>query len=185
MKCIYCPDETIETETYENLYLDEILEPKDIGFFHGSFDVVYGELLASKPELMQKKNVIFRYQLFDKSIYGPMIAGHWHDGKIYDDLIYCGSPFRYKFNEDECKGLSFVQYDTEDKSYLYYRIQNPVCAEYITYEIYSNLYNSKDDYKKIIDELYELELGKCYEPHCDAHGNYGDAEVHAVYDMYC
>lgn len=38
---------------------------------------------------------------------------------------------------------------------------------------------------QIIDELYELELGKCYEPHCDAHGNYGDAEVHAVYDMHC
>ena len=36
---------------------------------------------------------------------------------------------------------------------------------------------------KIIDELYELEYGKRYEPHCDSHGNYGDAKVHAVYDM--
>ena len=36
---------------------------------------------------------------------------------------------------------------------------------------------------KIIDELYELEYGKSYEPHCDSHGNYGDAKVHAVYDM--
>lgn len=36
---------------------------------------------------------------------------------------------------------------------------------------------------KIIDELYELELDKCYEPHCDSHENYGDVNVHAVYDM--
>ena len=36
---------------------------------------------------------------------------------------------------------------------------------------------------KIIDELYELEYGESYEPHCDAHGNYGDVNVHAVYDM--
>ena len=34
-----------------------------------------------------------------------MIAGHWHDGKQYDDLYYVGSPTRYKFNEDEKKGI--------------------------------------------------------------------------------
>ena len=38
---------------------------------------------------------------------------------------------------------------------------------------------------KNIDKLYELELGKCYEPYCDARGNYGDVNVHAVYDMHC
>ena len=36
---------------------------------------------------------------------------------------------------------------------------------------------------RIIDELYELEYGESYEPHCDSHGNYGDVNVHAVYDL--
>lgn len=153
LKCIYCPDELMQTSDYEDLFINKILEIKDIGFFHGSFDVVYGELLKCKPELMEKKNVIFRYNLFNNSITGPLIAGHWHDGKIYDDLIYCGSPFRYKFNEDEIKGLSFIQYNTDDKSYFYQRITNPICPEYITYEIYSNIFKSNEDYTNIIKDL--------------------------------
>ena len=153
MKCIYCPDETIETSEYEDIYLNEIIQVKDIGFFHGSFDVVYGELLATKPELLQRKNIIFRYSLWDKTILGPMISGHWHDGKQYDDLYYTGSPFRYKFNEDEPKGISFIQYDTEEKSYYYKKITNPLCASYITYDIYTNLVDDKSVYAKIVDDI--------------------------------
>jgi len=156
LKCIYCPDETIETSEYEDLYLDEILSLKDIGFFHGSFDVVYGELLKRKPELLKKNNVIFRYDLWNKTIYGPMIAGHWHDGKQYDNLYYCGTPFRYEFGEEEPKGILFVRYNTENHKYYVKKVLNPLCAEYITYEVYTNLYNSKEDYQKIIDDIRNI-----------------------------
>lgn len=153
LNCIYCPDETIETSEYEELYLNEILTMRDIGFFHGSFDVVFGELLERKPEMFKKKNVIFRYDLFNKTTYGPLIAGHWHDGKIYDDLIYCGSPFRYKFNEDEIKGLTFIQYDTETHKYYHKRIPNALCPEYITFEVYTNMYQTKDQYIDLINKI--------------------------------
>ena len=43
--CCYCPDEVIETSEYESKYMDMILQLKDIGFFHGSFDIVYGDLI--------------------------------------------------------------------------------------------------------------------------------------------
>ena len=153
LNCIYCPDETIETSEYEFIYTNQILAKKNIGFFHGSFDVVYGELLASKPELMKKQNVVFRYDLWNKVIDGPMIAGHWHDGKQYDNLYYCGSPHRYKFNEDEPKGFIFTQYDIETNEYYVKKIINPLCAIYKTYEIYSNMYNTKEDYKKVVDDI--------------------------------
>ena len=162
LTCLYCPDETIETSEYEMLYLNELLTMKDIGFFHGSFDVVFGELLERKPDLIKKKNVIFNYDIFNKTTYGPMIAGHWHDGKIYDNLIYCGSPFRYKFNEDEVKGLSFIQYDTDTHEYMYERIYNPLCARYETIEIYTNMYNSKEQYVDVVN-MIEKKLNELLE----------------------
>ena len=167
LRCIYCPDEIIQTDDYEDMYVNEILSIHDIGFFHGSFDVVYGELLRAKPELMNKKNVIFKYSLWDKVIYGPMISGHWHDGKQYDDLYYCGSPFRYKFNEDEDKGLGFLQYDTEDQSYFYRKITNCMSSEYITHEIYSNIYNSKEDFNRAMNDIDEIIESFELKPHLD------------------
>ena len=156
LNCVYCPDELIQTSEYEEIYLDEILQKKDIGFFHGSFDVVYGKLLESKPELMEKNNVIFHYELWNKTIYGPMIAGHWHDGKSYNDLHYCGTPFCYEFNEEEPKGFLLVEYDTESKEYSVGKIKNPISPEYITYEVYTNLYEDKEYYQKIIEDIRNI-----------------------------
>lgn len=155
LTCVYCPDETIETSEYETVYLNELLQIKDIGFFHGSFDVVFGELLSSKPEILSRKNVIYRYDVWNKTTHGPLIAGHWHDGKQYNDLYYVGSPFRYKFNEDEDKGIGFIIYDTLEKSYNYQKIKNPFASEYVTIDIYSNLYNTKEDYSVIVNKINE------------------------------
>lgn len=151
--CCYCPDETIETSEYEKNNLDTILKLKDIGFFHGSFDIVYGDLLEHKPELIKSNNVMYKYDLWNKQIRGPLIAGHWHDGKQYEELYYCGSPFRWVFNEDNPKGFLFLQYDTEDHTYFIQKILNPFCAQYITYEIFTNSYATKEDYVFIIDEI--------------------------------
>lgn len=159
LTCVYCPDELLQTSIYEDTYLDEILQRKDIGFFHGSFDVVYGRLLESKPTILDKNNVVFRYELWNKTINGPMIAGHWHDGKTYDDLYYCGSPFRYAFDEEEPKGFLLIQYDTESKEYGVGRILNPISPEYITYEIYTNMYQTKEDYQKAIEDIRKVLQG--------------------------
>lgn len=153
IRIIYCPDELLQTDTYEMEYTNEIVCMKDIGFFHGSFDVVYGELLAAKPELMEKNNVIFHYNLFNKSIKGPMLAGHWHDGKTYEDLIYTGSPFRYKFNEDEPKGITFIQYNSDDQTYMSKKMINPLCPIYQTYDVYTNMFETKDDYASILKDI--------------------------------
>lgn len=153
LECIYCPDELLSPEEYELKYVDEIMKMHDIGFYHGSFDVVYGELLEAKPELLKRKNVIFKYALWNNTIHGPMISGHWHDGKQYDSLYYVGSPFRYKFNEDEPKGFGFISYDTEDHSYLYEKILNPLSSEYVTFELYSNIYHTQEDYRRVLQTI--------------------------------
>lgn len=151
--CCYCPDEQIQTDEYEIKYINEILKMKDIGFFHGSFDLVLGESLMKKPEIIGKNNVIYRYKLWSSQIKGPLISGHWHDGKQYEELYYVGSPFRWEFKEDEEKGFLFIQYDTEDNNYYIQKIINPLAAKYLTYEVYSNLFEDKDDYVDIIQDI--------------------------------
>lgn len=160
--CCYCPDETLCISDYEKRYINEILTEKDIGFFHGSFDLVYGDLYdVVARDILDKKipTVIYNYDLWSPGIKGPLIAGHWHNGENYKELYYCGSPFRWKFNEDEPKGFLTICYDTEDSSYMINKIINPLCAQYITYEVYSNLYTSKDDYTNIVMSIKEILKG--------------------------
>ena len=40
-----------------------------------------------------------------------LAIGEQFFGKQYDELYYCGSPFRWKFNEDEEKRFLFIRYD--------------------------------------------------------------------------
>lgn len=165
LHCIYCPDETLQTDDYEETYINEMLHIHDIGFFHGSFDVVYGSLLESNPSLAQKKNVIFSYEKWNKLIHGPLLAGHWHDGKQWDELHYGGSPIRYKFDENEDKGILFVSYDIETKDYFVHKIKNPFACEYITYEMYSIACDGKESYTRLIEDV-EMEYKRLQEhPH--------------------
>ena len=69
-------------------------------------------------------------------------------------------------------------YNGAERSWKFFDSDGDVDAKNAGLYIIENKINDR-----IIDELYELELDKCYEPHCDAHGNYGDVNVHAVYDM--
>ena len=153
LHCIYCPDELLTTEEYETTYLDLLLQEHDLAFFHGSFDVIYGSLLESHPEIMKQKNVIYRYDYWNKLVKGPLIAGHWHDGNVYDNLYYCGSPFRWSFGEENDKGFLFLQYDTNTSEYLIEKIKNPLAATYATFQIYSNLYRTKETYQSLLNEI--------------------------------
>lgn len=80
-----------------------------------------------------------------------MISGHWHNGDELDSLIYIGSYERWAFNEEDPKGFGFIQIDTETNEYFYQKIINQFAPDYITYNIETNIYNSIDDYKKLVD----------------------------------
>lgn len=154
LRVIFCPDELLTNEEYYDLYLDEILKGNQIGFFHGSFDVVYMERNINHSN--QNKNVCYEYEYWSKVINGPLIAGHWHDGKEYGNLIYTGSPDRWKFNEDEDKGILYTTYDTESSEYFHYKISNPLSPDYITFDVYNNVYRNVDQYRNLIDEIHKL-----------------------------
>lgn len=163
LQCIYCPDETLQTDEYEEIYINEMLHVHDLGFFHGSFDVVYGSLLESNPSLIQKKNVIFSYEKWNKLIHGPLLAGHWHDGKQWEELYYGGSPIRYKFDENEEKGILFMSYEYDSKQYFVHKVKNPFACEYTTYELYSIACTGKESYMRLIEDV-EAEYQRLQQP---------------------
>ena len=151
LKCIYCPDENINAKDYKMKYIDNILMNPNIGFFHGSFDIVLPDIVVQLSEETSMKSIIFDYDFWSKFIKGPMISGHWHNGDELDSLIYIGSYERWAFNEEEPKGFGFIQIDTETNEYFYQKIINQFAPDYISYNIETNIYNSIDDYKKLVD----------------------------------
>lgn len=162
LKCIYCPDETMCNTDYKDTYINEMLSGNQIGFFHGSFDIILPEILQTTAQ--SQKNVVYEYLLWEKLIDGPMVAGHWHDGKVYDNLIYVGSNDCWKFNEDEPKGFGFIQYDTDTSKYFYQKIENILSPLYLTYECYTNLCDTMESYQPFIHKIDEklLEFDNSY-----------------------
>lgn len=153
LHCIYCPDENINAKEYKDIYMDNMLKFPNIGFFHGSFDVVLPDIIVQLSEETSKKSIIYNYNLWSKLIKGPMISGHWHDGNVVESLIYMGSYDRWSFNEMNDKGFGFVQIDTDTNEYFYKKIINRFTPEYITFNVDTHMYNSLDEYTLLIKTI--------------------------------
>jgi DNA repair exonuclease SbcCD nuclease subunit len=161
--CLYCPDENIPTKDYMNLYLENIMKIADIGFFHGSFDIVLPDIVVQRSEETSNTNVIFEYDTFSKLIKGPIIAGHWHVSSFTNPLLYTGSFDRWKFGEEDDKGFYIVQYNTEDNSYSFEKVINKNAQIYNSISIDTSMYNNFDDYKSLIEDIdnnYNLKENK-------------------------
>lgn len=158
LHCIYCPDETMPTDDYIHEYRDVFFtdhthknKSNDIMFFHGTFDVIMGNILRDNDN----PNVIFEYSFFN-TFNAVMIGGHWHDASEYGNVIYTRSTNRYKFEEDNPKGMVLLTYDTDNQSYEYERIANPYTDEYHTYIIDTSIFNSINDYTLICNDAEEF-----------------------------
>lgn len=157
MKCIYCPDETVNVKKYEELYLDRMMSAPDIGFFHGNFDTLLPQLVIDQNRDAEIPSIIYFKNTWAKLINGPLIAGHWHIFTDQDPLIYIGSYDRWKFGEeDEPKGFLFVQYDTDDHSYYWHRVLNPYARHYSQLTIDNSLCVSPDDFAQLKDSIVHL-----------------------------
>ncbi len=161
LRCIYCPDENINAKDYKLKYIDNLLKFPNIGFFHGSFDVVLPDIVVQLSEETSMRSIIYEYNFWSKIIQGPMVSGHWHDGNEIDSLIYIGSYDRWAFDEMQNKGFGFIQIDTDTNEYFYKKIKNEFAKDYITYNIDTHLYNTIQDYTAFIKNIdNEINQGK-------------------------
>lgn len=150
LTCLYCPDENINAKDYIMKYYDNIIKRANIGFYHGSFDVVLPNIVVQMSEETSAKSIIFEYNFWEKMIRGPMISAHWHDGTIIDNLIYVGTYQCWAFNEEEEKGMGFIQYNTDNHSYFYKKIPNLRATIYKTLNVNTLLYTSLDQYASLM-----------------------------------
>lgn len=159
LRAIYCPDENINAKEYNQIYSENMLKFPNIGFFHGSFDVVLPDIVVQLSEETSMNNIIYDYNRWSKIVSGPMISGHWHDGNEIGSLIYVGSFDRWAFNEMSDKGFGFIQMNTETNEYFYKKIVNEFADKFITFDIDTHLYSTLDEYTSLIKTV-EKELNE-------------------------
>ena len=156
LKCIYCPDETVNLKEYEELYLKEMMTRHDIGFFHGNFDTQLPKMIIDQNLEANIPSIIYFKDHWSKVIDGPLVSGHWHVFTDLDPLIYIGSYDRWAFGEEDDKGFLFIQYDTNDHSYYWKHIENPFARKYNTIIVDNTLCVTPDDFANLTQDIQEL-----------------------------
>ncbi len=156
MKCIYCPDETINFDDYVKEYVANLVEICDIGFFHGNFDTQLPKMVIEQNLDAKIPSIIFFKDTWQRMIRGPLIAGHWHTFVDSEPLIYVGSFDRWAFGEEEDKGMLFIQYNTDDHSYFWNRVINPFARNYVTISVDSGLVRTPDDFASVRETIENL-----------------------------
>lgn len=83
---------------FESGYYDE-------AFVHGTFEgSVYGNLTSGSSRLLTAKDFIY--------CKGVAISGHVHKAGCFQGFYYyCGTPYRWKFGEEEEKGFLILAHD--------------------------------------------------------------------------
>lgn len=157
LHCLYCPDEVMSQEEWEETYHDLLYgKTYDCMFFHGSFDIVLPNIINQESEFMANKGISFKYSHF-RDICHVMVGGHWHDGSSSEGehMYYTRSYSRWSYGEMNPKGFIYLNYDTEDHSYHMERIENPYADQYLTYNIDTSSMMSVDDYAAIVQKVSE------------------------------
>ena len=79
----------------------------DEAFIHGTFEgAVYGNMTTGQSRLLTVKDFIY--------CKGPVFSGHVHKPGCFQGFYYyCGSPYRWKFGEEEDKGFLIVVHDLD------------------------------------------------------------------------
>ena len=79
----------------------------DSAFIHGTFEgAVYGDMTTGNSRLFKADDFIY--------CTGPAISGHVHKSGCFQGFYYyCGSPYRWKFGEEEEKGYIILAHDLD------------------------------------------------------------------------
>ena len=79
----------------------------DSAFVHGTFEgSVYGNMVSGNSRLLTANDFIY--------CKGPAISGHVHKSGCFNGFYYCcGTPYRWKFGEEEAKGFLILLHDLD------------------------------------------------------------------------
>ena len=137
----------IDEEVYHNI-LNYNVYDQAVGHmtFKGG---VYGDIVTGNSRLFSIEDFL--------RCRGPIIAGHIHTPMCLDrDFYYCGSPIRYRFNEEDSKGFLIVIYNLDTREY-YTHFEEIKSFRYDTIELNDIISN---DPKVIISYIDNLKTNK-------------------------
>ena len=120
----------------------------DEAFVHGTFEgSVYGNITTGNSRLLTAKDFMY--------CKGLAISGHVHKSGCFQGFYYyCGSPYRWKFGEEEEKGFLIVAHDLDTQ--IHYVDFQPITSfRYDT--IFLDELVSEDP-KKICDYINERRI---------------------------
>lgn len=123
----------------------------DAVYMHGTFKgAIYGK---DEEDLNSNREPVFSINNFNKCK-GPIISGHNHVPGCYSShFYYCGSPYRWKFGEEEDKGFIILMHNTESREY-YIHFEPIQSFRYDTVNL-DNLVNA--DPKEVIAYVQQLQ----------------------------
>ena len=95
----------LDEEIYQKHFLNSGYY--DEAFVHGTFDgAVYGNMVTGNSRLLTSDDFIY--------CRGVAISGHVHKSGCFQGFYYyCGSPYRWKFGEEEQKGFLILAHDLD------------------------------------------------------------------------
>lgn len=148
-KTILClPEEYGKGEKY---YKDLLMSRHyDACYMHGTFvGGIYGK---NKEDLDSTREPVFSIENFARCE-GPIIAGHVHVAQcIKSHMYYCGSPYRWKFGEEQPKGFFVLLHNLDTKEY-YNHFEQITSFRYDTIDLDSILLSDPNEVVKYIDNL--------------------------------
>ena len=150
-KVLCIPEEYNMGEIYYNNFL----------FGNGYYDsvVMHGTIKNSifgcnTVDLNNTKSPVFDLSCFG-NCYGPVICGHVHIAKCYENHIYySGSPLRWQFGEEQTKGFLILLHNLDTQQY-YVNLVEIESFRYDTINL-ENMINFNPD--QIIDYINNLRL---------------------------
>lgn len=152
----YAPEENMAFGDYMELYQDILMTDKPIHLaaMHGNFDRIMPDVAVKANEMnADTTTLIYRYDDLVSLVHGPMVAGHWHNGEIFEHLSYVGSYDRWTFSEEDPKGFAIYEYDTETEQYRHILVPNFMAADYKTYEIHTSVIRTPEDYAAVMEAV--------------------------------
>ena len=155
LRILYCPEENVNFADYVDQYYDVITsKPPMIAALHGNFDKIMPAIAVQLAENdASSTTLVYHYEDLERTVRGPLVAGHWHSGETYRHLSYVGSFDRWSFGEMEMKGFMVVEYDTDTQTYREVRVPNILAPVYKTYEVHTGTYVNTEAYAALIEAI--------------------------------
>lgn len=155
LQILYCPEENVNFADYVDNYYDIITrKPPQLCALHGNFDKIMPAIAVQMAENdASSTTLVYHYEDLERTVHGPLIAGHWHTGETYRHLSYVGSYDRWSFGEMETKGFMVVEYNTDTETYRQIRVPNILAPVYKTYEVHTSVYTNTEAYAALIEAV--------------------------------